>query len=359
VTRAGQRLRQCALATSLWLGAMACHKAGTATEAPAPVPRVKVQTAVIVERPVPILLPLTGTLMADLRTELTANSTGRVTKTFVERGQKVDRGAILAQLDVRSAAASVAEAQASVASAKTQLDAARADCDRYDALVARGAITQQEHDRQTASCKQQLAAVAVSKARASSASLVVGDGTIRAPFAGVVTERWVSVGDYVQAPSKVVTLVVSSPLRLKLTVPERRASDVKEGELVTFNATGIPGRTFSGNIKYVSGEVRTTTRDIVVEAIVPNDDGALLPGMFVDVSLHTGERPRPVVPKSAIFLTEQEKSLYVVIDHHLELRIVNLGVEVGDSVSLEEGAKAGEVVVLDPTPSLSDGAEVE
>jgi RND family efflux transporter MFP subunit len=167
------------------------------------------------------------------------------------------------------------------------------------------------------------------------------------------------VGDYVQAPSKVVTLVVSNPLRLKLTVPERRAGDVKEGELVTFAATGLPGRTFSGNIKYVSGEVRTTTRDVVVEAIVANDDGALLPGMFVDVSLHAGERPRPVSPTSAIFATGQEKSIYVVKDRHLELRIVNVGVEVEDGVSLEEGAKAGEVVVLDPTPSLSDGAQVE
>jgi membrane fusion protein, multidrug efflux system len=152
---------------------------------------------------------------------------------------------------------------------------------------------------------------------------------------------------------------VSNPLRLKLTVPERRAGDVKEGELVTFGTTADPGRTFSGNIKYVSGEVRTTTRDIVVEAIVPNDDGALLPGMFVDVSLHTGERPRPVVPKSAIFATGQEKSLYVVTNRHLELRIVNVGVEVPEGVALDEGVKAGEVAVVDPTPAMSDGAEVE
>jgi membrane fusion protein (multidrug efflux system) len=347
-------------AAALSLLPLACHKSDSAVADRAPVPRVKVQTSPIVERMVPILIPLAGTLMADLRTELTANSSGRVTKTFVERGQKVKQGAILAQLDVRSAAANAAEAQASVASAKTQLDSARAECDRYDALVGRGAITQQEHDRQIANCSQQLAAVAVTKARVTSASLVVGDGTIRAPFAGVITERWVSVGDYVQAPSKVVTLVVSNPLRLKLTVPERRASEVKEGALVTFAATGLPGRTFSGNIKYVSGEVRMTTRDVVVEAIVANDDGALLPGMFVDVSLHTGERLRPVSPKSAIFATGQEKSMYVVKDHRLELRIVNVGVELEDGgVALEEGAKAGEVAVVDPTPSLSDGAEVE
>jgi len=359
ILASGEMRRALAVAVVLTLLAAACHQADPAATERAPVPRVKVRTAPIVERSVPILIPLAGTLTADLRTELTANSTGRVTKTFVERGQRVKEGAILAQLDVRSAAASAAEAQASVASAKTQLETARAECDRYDALVGRGAITQQEHDRQTANCKQQLAAVTVTKARATSASLVVGDGTIRAPFAGIVTERWVSVGDYVQAPSKVVTLVVSNPLRLKLTVPERRAGEVKEGALVTFAAAGMPGRTFSGNIKYVSGEVRTTTRDVVVEAIVANDDGALLPGMFVDVSLHTGERPRPVSPKSAIFATGQEKSLYLVKDRHLELRIVNVGTEVEDGVALEEGAKAGEVVVVDPTPSLSDGAEVE
>ncbi|HWO14694.1 MAG TPA: efflux RND transporter periplasmic adaptor subunit, partial [Polyangiaceae bacterium] len=270
---------------------MGCHRTDPdAALGQAPVARVKVTTAPISERPVPILIPLTGTLMADLRTELTANSAGRVTKTFVERGQKVQSGAVLAQLDVRSAAANAAEAQASVASARVQFDAARAECDRYDALVARGAITQQEHEHQTANCKQQLAAIAVTKARATTASLVVGDGTIRAPFAGVVTERWVSVGDYVQAPSKVVTLVVSNPLRLKLTVPERRVAEVKEGALVTFTTTGGAGRTFSGIVKYMSGEVRTTTRDVVVEAMVANDDGALLPGMFVDVSLYAGER---------------------------------------------------------------------
>jgi RND family efflux transporter MFP subunit len=320
---------------------------------------VKVESATIAVRPVPRIVPLTGTLAAELRTELTANGSGRVVKTFVERGQQVEHGALLAQLDVRSAAASAAEAGAGVASAKTQLDAARAECERYDALVVRGAITKQEHDRQTANCKEQLAAVAVSQARATSASIAVGDGTIRAPFSGVVTERLVSIGDYVQPSSKVVTLVVSNPLRLKLTVPERRIGDVKEGALVSFAAAGVPGRTFTGTVKYVSGEVRPTTRDVVVEATVANGDGALLPGMFVDASLYAGERPMPVVPKVAVFATGEEKSIYVVNDKHLELRIVKLGVEAGDAFAVDEGAKAGELVVLNPSPAMTDGAPVE
>ncbi len=320
---------------------------------------LKVETARVEERDVPRIVPLTGTLTAELRSELTANSSGRVVKTFVERGQKVEKNALLAQLDIRSAAANAAEARASVASAKTQLEAARVECERYDALVARGAITQQEHARQAANCKQQLAAVAVSEARATSASIVVGDGTIRAPFSGVVTDRMVSVGDYVSPSSKVVTLVVSNPLRLRLSVPERRIGQVQPEALVTFSPAALPGRVFSGNVKYVSGEVRPTTRDVIVEAVVPNADGALLPGMFVDVSLHSGVVKRPVVPKAAVFSSADEKSVYVVKDEQLELRIVKPGVEAGDAIAVEEGVKPGEVVVVNPSPSLTDGAKVE
>ncbi|MET0384559.1 MAG: efflux RND transporter periplasmic adaptor subunit [Polyangiales bacterium] len=347
-------------ALALILVALGCrHK----TEDGEPVPRteraVHVESVPIAQREVPRFVPLTGTLTAELRTQLTANATGRVVRTFVERGQRVDRGALLAQLDVRAAAANAAEAEASVASAKTQLDVARAECERYDGLVLRGAITKQEHDRQTASCKQQLAAVAVSQARVSSASLAVGDGTIRAPFAGIVTERIISVGDYVQPSSKVVTLVVSNPLRLKMTVPERRIGQVKEGALVSFSPPSQPDKMFTGTVRYISGEVRETTRDVVVEAVVPNADGALMPGMFVNVSLHAGEHPMPVVPKTAVFATGDEKSIYVIEDKHLTLRIVKLGVEAGEDVALEEGAASGELAVLKPSASLSDGALIE
>ena len=344
----------------LAMALISCNKAElpASAETAAGVP-IKVETAAVVMRSVPRLVSLTGTLMAELRTEVTANATGRVVKTFVERGQRVERDALLAEIDVRSATANAAEAEANVASARTQLDAARAECERYDALVARGAITKQEHDRQSSSCKQQLIAVTVSQARATSAALVVGDGMIRTPFSGVVTERLVSAGDYVQPPSKVATLVVSNPLRLKLTVPESRIRDIKQGELVTFSPSAIPDKVFSGTVKYLSGEVRQTTRDVVVEAVVPNADGALLPGMFVDVSLHAGERESPVIPKTAVFATGEEKSIYVVKDKHLYLKIIKLGVSAGDDIAVEEGVVAGELVVVKPTPSMADGLPVE
>jgi len=323
-------------------------------------PPLRVAIAAVVERPVQRVLPLTGTLIADLRTDLTANASGRVVKTFVERGQKVTQGQTIAQLDVRAAAASAAAARADVASAKTLLETAQAECDRYDALAARGAITKQEHDKQTANCRQQLAAFAVSQARATGSALAFSDGTIRAPFAGVVTERFVSTGDYVQASSKVVTLVVSDPLRLRLTVPERRIGEVREGSNVTFSPPSKADRTFTASIKYMSGEVREATRDVVIEAIVQNPDGALLPGMFVNANVDVGQHPMPVVPKSAVFSTGEDSSLYVVVNQHLELRIVMLGVQAGDDVAVEDrGVHAGDSVVINPSPSLYDGAPVE
>ncbi|WP_394829243.1 efflux RND transporter periplasmic adaptor subunit [Pendulispora albinea] len=322
-------------------------------------PRIAVDTAPVIERPMPDILPLTGTLQAELRSELTANASGRVVKTFVERGQKISLNAPLAQLDIRTAKVGLQQANASVAQVKTQLDSADAECARYDALLARGAITRQEYDKQSAECKQQRAALVVSQAKVAEAAITVGDGTIRAPFAGVVAERSVSVGDYVQPSSKVATLVVGDPLRLNLTVPEPRIAMVKEGQIVTFSAAAVPGKTFTGAVRYRSGEVRQTTRDLIVEAVVPNPDGELLPGMFVNVSLRLGEKPALVVPKSAVFATGNEKSVFVVKDGRLGLRIIKVGVEQGDVVEAENGVAKDEPVVLHPADTMSDGDRVK
>jgi len=325
---------------------------------PAPA-AIQVETIAVEERLMPKELPLTGTLQAALRSELTSNATGRVVKTYVERGQKVERGAALAQLDVRSAAIGLQQANASVAQVRTQLESADAECARYDALLARGAITRQEYDKQSATCRDQKAAMAIQQAKVASAALNVGDGTIRAPFAGVVAERSVSVGDYVQPSSKVATLVISDPLRLLLTVPEPRIGLVKEGQTVTFSAAAIPNRTFSGTLRYRGGEVRQTTRDLIVEAVVPNPDGELLPGLFVIVSLRVGEGPALVVPKSSVFDTGTEKSLFVVHAGRLSLRIVKVGVALGDITEIEAGVAKDERVVLRPSETMADGDPVK
>ncbi len=276
-----------------------CSHGSAAAAEVAPVAKLHVQTAFVAEQPVPKLLALTGVLSSNERTDLAANASGRVVKTFVERGDHVPQGALLAQLDARSAALSRAEAEANVVSAAEQLKSVRADCQRYVGLLAKGAITQQEYDRQTTSCQTQAASEEAARARAAQAGQTLTDSAIRAPFSGVIAERFVHVGDYVHADTRVVTLLVDDPLRLELTVPEPNVGSVHPGLHVSFETVALAGRTFDATVKYMGGEIREATRDLVVEAVTDNHDHSLLPGMFVIARLPLGEATLPVVPVRA------------------------------------------------------------
>jgi membrane fusion protein, multidrug efflux system len=339
--------------------AAGCH-AGNSTSAIAPTEaRIKVDTAVATERAVPQELSLTGVLDASERTELTANATGRVIRVFVELGQSVKAGQPIAQVDARSAALSEREAVANVNTASEQLASAKLDCQRYPGLLAKGAVTKQEYDRAMSQCQTQASSEMAARARAAQASQGVRDSTVRAPFAGKIADRMVHVGDYVRPDTKVVTLLADDPLRLRLTVPEPNISSVKEGVVVRFEAVGLPNRSFQGTIKYVGGEIRSQTRDLVVEAIVGNHDGTLLPGMFVTAHLATGTVKLPVVPKRALVATDTGQSVLVVEGGRLQQHIVQPGAVLGEEVAIADGVKSGQKVVTNPSNATKDGALVE
>lgn len=338
------------------LALTACHSKKTDDAArPAETP-VKVTTIVAAEQSVAEEIPLTGVLEANERTELAANAAGRVTKVLVELGQTVAAGAVIAQLDTSTAALSQAEAAANVKSAEEQLATARLDCDRYEGLLKKGAITQQEYDKAQGDCRHGSAEEAAAKAKAAKAAKAVSDGTIRAPFSGKIAAKTIHVGDYVREDTKVVTLLSDNPLRLQLTVPEPSIFAVKAGTNVRFESLGVKGRSFQATIANVGREVRAQSRDVVVEGTVDNADGALLPGMFTTAHLQTGETRRPVVPRSAVVVKDDESSVFVVVEKRLQQRAVHLGAAIGEGVAVMDGVKAGENVVTDPGPATVDGA---
>ncbi|MEY4581021.1 MAG: hypothetical protein RL701_5724 [Pseudomonadota bacterium] len=320
---------------------------------------VQVESVEVTERPVPNTLTVTGTLEADQRTQLSANAAGRVIRTFVERGDHVKAGTLLAQLDSRGANLSRTEAEANAKQITDQLAAVRAECTRYEALRDKGAITQQEFDRQAAQCRTQASSEEAARARLADAARVVEDAAIRAPFAGTISERFVTVGDYVQPSSKVVTLLVDDPLRLKISIPEPAIPYAKEGTTVRFKVLALPDREFSAVIKYAGREVRPTTRDLISEAVVENKEHLLLPGTFVSVDLPTGNVPRAVVPKTALVNPDEQPTVFAIVDARLEQRAVHVGVGVEGGVSISEGLKKGDHVVLHPAPDLKDGSRVQ
>lgn len=335
-----------------------CNNKAKADTTAEPAPAIKVDTAVVTEAVAPLELRLTGTLRGSRETDLAANAGGRVIKTMVERGQDVKQGAILAQLDTSAASLALAEARVSVATSQTQEQISKADCERYEQLKAKGAVTDLEYDQITAKCKTAPLSLQAAKARQSIAAKNVGDGTIRAPFAGVIAERFVDVGEYVQPSSRVVSLAQIDQLRLEFSVPEANLASVKADSNVQFSVAAYP-ETFAGKVKFVSGAVREATRDVIVEAFVDNNDRKLKPGMFADVKLLTGEKKMPVVPKSATFERLQKVRVYVIIDNHLEERVLQVGPDLGDTIAIVKGVDAGETIAIGDLSKLSNGARVQ
>jgi membrane fusion protein (multidrug efflux system) len=339
----------------------ACKSKSSASNGPAAesAPKIHVDSVTVDEQRVPQLLELTGVLSSNERTDLAANASGRVVKTYVERGDHVTQGELLAQLDSRSAALSQTEANANATSATETLEGLKADCARYVNLLARGAITQQEFDNKSTSCKSQAASEEAARARAAQANQTVSDSSIRAPFSGLIAERFVHIGDYVHPDTRVVTLLVDDPLRLELTIPETNIGSVKQGTVVTFHSVAVPGRTFTAQVKYLGGEIREATRDLVVEAVTDNHDRVLLPGMFVTADVAIGEVTLPVVPENAVVRSDENAKVFVVVDGHLEERVVQLGAVVGDKVAVVDGVKKGDQVVVAPPSAAADGVAIQ
>ncbi len=338
----------------------ACQRAdaqqSTATTAAA-VPPVKVETAAVTEHDIPKTLRLTGTLRGARETDLAANVAGRVLSTKVERGQKVEKGQILAQVDVRAAALSLAEARVQLENTKTQQSISQADCTRYEQLKSRGVVTDLEYDQVTAKCKTAPLNVEAAEARQRIAAKNVGDGTIRSPFSGVVTERFVEVGEYVQASSRVVSLAEVDELELEFSVPEQHFPQVAVGAPVHFSVAAYGEQTFDGEVTRISGAVRAT-RDILVEARVVNPDGKLLPGMFADIGLVVGSEHLPAVPKRAVFEKVGKSTVFVVKDGLLEQRVLQTALFGNDVVTVRRGVQPGEQVVTANTESLQNGQSV-
>lgn len=345
------------------LAVAASAACSTSSASPAPsdagAPSVSVATTAVTARPVTQYLPLTGQLTSGRETDLAANAAGRVTSTRVERGARVKAGDVLATLDVRAAALSASEAKAYAENAATNAASAKLECERVRALVASGSLGQAELDRVEAQCKSTEHAVSAAQARSQLAAQNVGDGVIRAPFAGVVAERYVDVGEFVRQDSKVVTLVDLDALRLELTVPEAHIAAVRPGAKVTFSVAGYPGRSFGGTLKFVGAAVRNTTRDVVAEATVDDVEAAVLrPGMFASVRLAAGEQPTPVVPKTAITMRDGRSTAFVVVSGRVEQRVVQTTETLGEEVAVVRGIAEGERVVVTPAESLRNGQHV-
>jgi membrane fusion protein (multidrug efflux system) len=328
-----------------------------ASAKPPPAAPTKVPLVTVQEAQAPEILTLTGTIAADQRSEVTADTQGKVVAVLVERGQRVKAGDPVVRLDVRTASLSAREAQANVESARAQKQLADEECRRAKALLDKGAITRSEYDRQSTQCTSSLQQVSAAQARADMISKSINDGLVRAPFDGVVTEKSVSVGEWVAPGRTLFTLVDDDPLRIELSVPEAQVRSIQKDQKVELNAVAAPDKTYTAKVTRIGGEVGKS-RSLIVEATLdPQSD--LVPGMFAEAHVIVGQTPRPVVPKDAVVKRGRIWHAFVAVKGELQDRIVQVdGSPAPGQVAIIQGVNKGDKVVAKVTEQITDGLRV-
>lgn len=360
---------------------------------------VRVTTAPAAGRTLPSTLSATGTLVPDQQSQLTPIVSGRVVEVLVERGATVREGQPLIRLRDVDYRAQAATAQAAMSQARARLGlgqsgqagsfnpestadvrAAAANRDladdaqrRAEQLHQTGAMSDAEYQRAaaqaTAAREQYQSALngtraawyAYQQAReaVSTANRAVSDSVVRAPFAGEIAERSVSVGEYVTPQRAVVTLVRTDPLRMEIQIPQERIAQVRRDQPVEVRVDAFPDRVFRGTVRYISAAVRADTRSLVAEAVVPNEDGTLRPGLFATARIDLGAPRQAVeVPARAVASEAGAHRVYVIANNRAQERVVTLGDRSGDRVVIERGVNPGEQVAVEGVDRLFDGAAV-
>jgi RND family efflux transporter MFP subunit len=374
-----------------------CGSASTATQAaePAPAP-VSVSAVAATEQPIARFIRATGSLTADEQADVAAETPGRVIGTPIERGTPVKLGQELIRLSPTENDAQAREAEANAAQIEARLGLAAAttfdvnavpevlnanaayalaqsEFTRIQSLLDQRVVSQSEFDQRRTQMEamrqqvevakntaaQQYQALLGARARITLAQKTLADTVVRAPFAGVVAQRMVSVGDYVTKGMKVAIVVRVDPLRVELTVPEQFVSAMGVGQPVSFEVDAYQDRTFEGKVRFVSPSLETSQRALTVEAVVPNPGGALKPGLFASARIEQpAKTPGVLVPSSAVQTTAGTSRVFVVNNNQVEERLVTIGQTVDQHVEITRGLKAGEKVATTNVAQLVDGQKV-
>jgi membrane fusion protein (multidrug efflux system) len=319
---------------------------------------IKVRTLNANEALTPDVLTLTGIVTADKRSDVTADTQGKVVNVMIERGDRVKLGQPVVQLDVRSAALSAREAQANLSAAKAQKDLADQECARTKSLLEKGAITQSEYDRQMTQCRAALDQVSATQARTEMMAKSVADGLVRAPFTGVVAERMISPGEWVNPGKPLFTLVEDDPLKIELSVPEKAVAAIRPGARVEVAAVAYPEHKYGASISRIGAEIGKS-RALIIEAQL--DKGSeLVPGMFAEAHVVVGQQPHVVLPEQAVVLRNKQWHAFVVTNGEAVDKIVHRGTPPAPGqVTILDGVKKGDTVIAPVTDAVIDGTKVK
>lgn len=322
-----------------------------------------VKTATPVSASAGPTLALPGTLQGFVQSPINARASGYLRRWYKDIGARVAKGELLAEIETPEIDQQLSQAIASRAQTAASLDLARSTVERWESLRKRDAVSQQELDERRSGYTQAAANLAAADANVERLRQLESFKRIVAPFAGVITRRNVDVGDLIDAGSSggraLFQLAQTNPLRVYVNVPQAYSQMVKPGQKVVVTQAELRGRTFEGEVARTSASIDTTTRTMQIEISLPNPDGTLLPGAFVQVALPLPAGQALTIPTNALVIRGDGIRVAVVgADGKIRMQQVRVGRNYGERIEALEGLSGSETIVLNPPDSLVDGDKV-
>ena len=378
---------------------LGCSKASQAKGPGKSLQKVAVKTMLVKAQEIDRRVDTVGTLMADQEVIVSSEIEGRVTEVLVDLGDRVKQGKALitilpdeqqfnvaqqeAQLrqaldrlglknenervtdinqvpEVRKAAADLKEAEHRYQRVKelvAQSIASMQDLDqaesRYNSMRATLELTRNQVQNLISAVSQHKAALDLARKR-------LRDTSVKAPFDGSIRERQVEVGQYVKPQTPLFELVNIDQLRLRAEVPEKMSSWVKVGNTVEVRVEAHPGRVFTGKVSRISPAVDKEKRTFVIEALIPNGEGALRPGFYTKAAIVTDKKDRVLlIPSEAVMYAYGTNKAFVIDGGKANARELRLGERVGGQVEGVEGLHADERVAVSELDKLDNGTAVQ
>jgi membrane fusion protein, multidrug efflux system len=296
-----------------------------------------------------------GTAVAVHGVTVSADLPGKIDKIAFESGSAVHEGDVLVELDTRQERAQLADAEA-------QRDLAKINYTRRQGLVNEGVISRQDYDQ--AAAEQKSAEAKVGELRAT-----IERKTIRAPFTGILGIRQANLGQYLAAGDPIVPLQSLNPIYVNFGIPQQTASHIRDGQQLRITLRDSGAAPFLGRVSAINSVVDEATRNVQVQATVPNPGGKLRPGMFVEVEVGVGADQNVIaLPASAISYAPFGDSVWIISElkdpegktyRGVKQQFVKVEGSRGDQVGIVSGLQGGEEVVTSGVFKLRPGAAVQ
>ena len=325
-------------------------------------------------------IELPATVQAFDQTPIYARTSGYLRARYVDIGDRVRKGQLLAVIDDPQTAQALMQAKAAVAQSKAQLAQAQANAvlskvtnERWQSLQKEGVVAQQDADTKLAQAGADSATVEAAKA-----NIAAGEANVRslteqasfarvvAPFDGIILSRSVDTGSLISSGSQtgvtqMFTVGQADKVRVFASVPQANAVGLVNGYTAKVTFRELPGRVYTGTVARTSESIDPNTRTLLVEVDLKND-GKILPGMYATVifDLPKGGQATVLLPANALVIRTSGPQAVVVDKNNVaHFRSIGLGRDLGSAVEVLSGLNPGDVVVLSPGDSVTDGAKVQ